>query len=230
MADSDDLFDDIDEDATLAVLDAEESKFTLTQSQAPPRPAPSAQPPPPKRLKTSAEPQGWVASTARGVKRQASLNDYDDLDVSVRSDGTYAIQGARPTVASRVPGPLVNMGAPAQRTTPAPGLVPGTSRSGTAQPFTRVSSATASSSTRSTPAQRPTPSRNISHPPPAQSNVRNPPPGTYHSRATPQPPQNYQQAIPRQTSTAVNIPRDDSRINQLEASIGELQRKLEQVC
>jgi hypothetical protein len=119
----DNLFEAIDEDAALAVLDAEESKFTLTQSQAPPRPAPSVQPPPPKRLKTSTEPQGWVASTTSGVKRQASLNDYDDLDVSVRSNGTYAINGARPLAASRVPGPVINMGAPAQRTTPA--LAPG---------------------------------------------------------------------------------------------------------
>lgn len=111
MADSDDdLYDDIDFDASdLAVIDAEETRYVSATQLPPSRPAPPAKLPPPKRLKT---PQGWVPTG--GVKREASLNDYDDLpDISVQGDGRYGMQ-TRPIAGSRRVQATAGAKAPAQ--------------------------------------------------------------------------------------------------------------------
>jgi hypothetical protein len=91
MTDSDDYFiDDIvlDDDA-LAILDAEEQKFTRSQSQNPRRrlddPSPS------KRQRTE---EGWKPSRPR--TRVEQWDELEDLpEVSVRDDGTYTLASQR---------------------------------------------------------------------------------------------------------------------------------------
>ncbi|KAH7925537.1 hypothetical protein BV22DRAFT_427678 [Leucogyrophana mollusca] len=87
MSDSDDYFSDdiVLDDQTLAVLDAEESKFKRSLSS---QLTVEDDPPPAKRQKTAS---GW--QLGRNLKRTDTLDDMDDLpEISVRTDGTYDVQ------------------------------------------------------------------------------------------------------------------------------------------
>jgi hypothetical protein len=139
------LFDDdiVFDEAALAILDAEESKYlsSLANVESNPRPAPTQPAPPPaKRQRTDGD-GGWKhppTGIGNGSGKLAKRSDsfYEDLpDISLAGDGVYGVysQGSQPPQSSNlafsvgvknVQNPLGQRSLPTPLQQPAPTSVP----------------------------------------------------------------------------------------------------------